>query len=158
MNNLIAATVASMLALTSASASAADFPKSGSVKATSYDTSITVEALDGWEADFQPDIFVLTGLLRSEKEGGPFDKTFMRCIGQGALIAGAYKNSGTCTETDKDGDKIFITFETGTFTFVSGTGKYKGITGGGTSKSEIAFQGPKDVVLITSHEKHWEIK
>ena len=158
MNTLTAAFAASLLALTTAGASAADFPKSGSTKATGYETSVTVDALDGWEADMQPDVFVMTGLLRNEKEGGPFDKNFIRCLGQEAIIAGAYKTSGTCTETDKDGDKIFIAFETDKFTYVSGTGKYKGITGGGTMKSEIAFQGPKNVAAITAYEKQWEIK
>jgi hypothetical protein len=158
MNARTTAIAASFLALTSAGALAAEFPKSGSAKATGYETYVTLDALDGWEADFQPDVFVQTGLVRSEKEGSPFDKTFLRCVGQEAMIAGAYKVSGTCTETDKDGDKISIAFETGTFTYVSGTGKYKGITGGGTSKSEIVFQGPKNGAMITSYEKHWEIK
>jgi hypothetical protein len=158
MKTFTTALAASLLALNTAGSSAADFAKSGSTKATGYETSVTVDALDGWEADMQPDVFVMTGLLRNEKEGGAFDKSFIRCLGQEAMIAGAYTTSGTCTETDKDGDKIFITFETDKFTYVSGTGKYKGITGGGTMKSEIVFQSPKNVATITAYEKHWEIK
>jgi hypothetical protein len=158
MSTLITTIAASLLAFTAASASAADFPKSGSTKATGYETSVTVDALDGWEADMQPDVFVQTGILRNEKEGGPFDKNVVRCIGQEAMVSGTYATSGTCTETDKDGDKIFITFTAGAFTYVSGTGKYKGITGGGTAASEIVFQSPKTVALVTAYEKHWEIK
>jgi hypothetical protein len=53
---------------------------------------------------------------------------------------------------------MFIAFVTGTFTYLSGAGKYKGITGGGTIKSEVIFQGPKSRATISSYEKNWEIK
>ena len=149
---------ASAFALAAHSAFAAELPKSGSTKATGYQTFVFADALDGWDTAFQPDIFVMTAVIRNEKEGGPFDKNTMRCVGQEAIIAGAYKNSGTCTETDTDGDKMFIAFGSGTFTYLSGTGKYKGITGGGTIRSEIVFQGPKSRATISSYEKHWEIK
>ena len=123
MKNPVAAIAASLLTLTAAGASAADFPKSGSTKATGYQSMTIADALDGWETGLQPGVFVMTAVIRNETEGGPFDKNFMHCVGQEAMIAGAYKNSGTCTETDKDGDKMFISFESGTFTYLSGTAK-----------------------------------
>lgn len=74
------------------------------------------------------------------------------------MIAGAYTDSGTCTETGKDGDKTFVTYGPETFTYVGGTGKYKGITGGGTFKSDPVYLGKKDAAFIVSFEKHREIK
>ena len=158
MNHFHLAIAASMLALTVTSASAAEFPKTGDTKATGYMTSTPVEQLDGWEADWQPEIYVQTGIIRNEKDGGPFDRSFLRCIGVAAMVAGQFSDSGTCTETDKDGDKIFITYGVGTFTFIGGTGKYKGMAGGGTVKADVAFQDKKNGAYILAFEKHWAIK
>ena len=158
MNIRTAILAASMLALTAAGAPAADFPKSGTTKATGYWTQTTLDELQGWEADWQPNLNVGMGIIRNETGGGPFDKSFLRCIGQDTLAAGTYLTYGSCTETDIAGDKIFITYNAESFTFVGGTGKYKGITGGGTSKSETVIQGAKNWAGILSFEKHWEIK
>ena len=116
------------------------------------------DELDGWQADWQPYISVSVGVIRDEKDGGPFDKNFLRCIGQSAMVSGKFSNSGTCTETDKDGDKVFIAYGVGEFTYAGGTGKYKGITGGGTNKVETIHEGKKNWAGILSSEKHWEIK
>lgn len=157
--NIVTTTIAaSSLALTAAGALAADFPKSGSSKATGYWTQPTTNELEGWEADWQPNLNIGMGIIRSETASGPFDKSFLHCIGQDSLVAGQYWSNGSCTETDPAGDKIFVTYNTDTFTFVGGTGKYKGITGGGTVKSETVFQGAKNWAGIVSFEKHWQIK
>jgi hypothetical protein len=123
-----------------------------------YIVGSAVDGHEGWETDSQPELFVSSGVIRNEKEGGPFDKNYLRCIGNDVKIAGKYLASGTCTETDKAGDKIFITFTADGFTFIGGTGTYKGITGGGTSQFEDVFDGKKNWASIESYEKHWEIK
>ncbi len=54
------------------------------------------------------------------------------------LPDGSWKASGTCTDTYQGGDKVTLSWEEGshlkeyTYTKTGGTGKYKGITGGGT--------------------------
>lgn len=158
MNCFNTAIAATMLALTATAAFAAEFPKSGSTKATGYFTATVTDQLDGWEAEWQPENYVMTGIIRNEKDGGPFDKSFIRCIGVEAMVAGQFWDNGTCTETDKDGDKIFITYGVGTFTYIGGTGKYKGITGGGTNKGDPTFQDKKNWAAVVAFEKHWEIK
>ena len=158
MNCITTALAASLLAVTAASASAADFPKSGSTKGTTYLIETFVDELEGWQAEWQPYINVSVGVIRDEKEGGPFDKNFMRCVAQQAMVAGKSSLGGSCTETDKDGDMIFIAYGAGEFTFVGGTGKYQGITGGGTNKVETIHEGKKNWAGILSSEKHWEIK
>ena len=51
---------------------------------------------------------------------------------------GSWKASGTCTDTYKDGDTKFESWEEGsalkdyTYKITGGTGKYKGAGGGGT--------------------------
>lgn len=158
MNNPIAAIAASLLALTAASASAADFPKSGSDKGVIYFTAATADELDGWETPFQPGIFVMAGVVRTDPEGGPFDKIYTRCVGQRALLDGKFASSGTCIGYGTDGDKLFLTFEVGKFTLVGGTGKFKGITGVGTTKADRIYQGKNDWAIIMAFEKSWEIK
>jgi hypothetical protein len=52
---------------------------------------------------------------------------------------GSWKGTGTCTDTMPGGDKVYLNWEEGshldkayTFTKTGGTGKYQGISGGGT--------------------------
>lgn len=149
---------ASLLGLAAASAQAAEFPQTGSTKSIGYLTASVIDELEGWEAEWQPNIYVATGNIRNEKEGGPFDNTFVRCIGQQAMVAGKFSSSGTCTQIDKDGDKVFITSAPDAFTFIGGTGKYKGITGGGTYKGEPMIQNDKGWAVYVSYESHWKIK
>jgi hypothetical protein len=149
---------ASAFALMTQSAFAADSPKSGSDKGVIYFTAAVADELEGWETPFQPGIFVMTGVVRTDPEGSLFDKTYTRCAGQRALLDGKYASSGTCTIFGADGDKAFLTFEVGQFTFVGGTGKYKGITGAGTTSTDRIYQGKNDWAIIMAFEKNWEIK
>jgi hypothetical protein len=119
--------------------------------------SVVVE-LDEWDAEWSPNVYVAVSNIRNETEGGPFDKSFLRCIGQQAIVNGKFSSSGTCTETDMDGDKVFITSVSDAFTFIGGTGKYKGITGGGTYKGEPVVQREKEWAVYVTYESHWEIK
>ena len=54
------------------------------------------------------------------------------------LPDGSWKGAGTCTNSFKDGDKNYETYEEGsqlkeyTYKITGGTGKYKGASGGGT--------------------------
>jgi hypothetical protein len=158
MNIFSTAMAGALVAIAAVSAGAAEFPKSGSSKSTGYAVSTSLEALEGWDAEWQPNINVMTSINRTEGADGALDKSYMRCIGQEAMVAGIYRGGGSCTETDSDGDKIFISWESDAFTLIGGTGKYKGITGGGTSKYEPVYQDKKNWAGMFSFEKHWEIK
>jgi hypothetical protein len=48
----------------SAGTAAADFPKSGSARATGYETMVVADGLDGWDTGVQPDIFVMAAVIR----------------------------------------------------------------------------------------------
>jgi hypothetical protein len=59
----------------------------------------------------------------------------IRCIEDAKVRRNGYAYSGTCVQTDSDGDKIFMTFEgaeTGAIEWIGGTGKYEDILGKGT--------------------------
>jgi hypothetical protein len=149
---------ASAFAFTAQSAFSADFPKSGGNKGVIYLTAAVTDQLEGWEAPLQPGIFVMTGVLRTEAPDSGFDKSFVRCVGERALLSGKYASSGTCTQTAADGDKVFSAFQVGQSTFVGGTGKFKGITGVSTLTAERIYQGKDDFAIIMSFEGTYEIK
>ena len=61
------------------------------------------------------------------------------CVGKyGYMPDGTRKAAGTCVDTYEGGDKIYVTWEEGShlkeyvYTTTGGTGKYQGISGGGT--------------------------
>jgi hypothetical protein len=61
------------------------------------------------------------------------------CLGKYEYMPdGTWKGSGTCTDTYKGGDKTYFTWEEGSnlkeypYKYTGGTGKFQGITGGGT--------------------------
>lgn len=79
------------------------------------------------------------GVTQSMEAKGPFDGSTQRCIGVVASIAGKVSANGWCRNVDaKTGDMTLVDWVAsdkpgaGTFTFRYGTGKWKGITGGGT--------------------------
>lgn len=154
MNIFAKAITAAAIAASTTASLAADFPKSGSAKGKGYMTYTSISQHEGWDAEMQPSIYTGDGITIYE---GLDVRFHSRCLGQDAMIAGAYVTSGTCTETDTDGDKIFLTYNMEGFTYVGGTGKYKGITGGGTTVSDPIVQG-KTTATVESYEKHWEIK
>jgi len=64
------------------------------------------------------------------------------CFGVADFTKGVGQNQGRCVETDPAGDQIVLSYDTGNFTLgktfkgsltlIGGTGKFAGITGGGT--------------------------
>jgi hypothetical protein len=51
------------------------------------------------------------------------------CLMLSAIIGGKSSVSGACTETDRDGDHVFTSFDSAAYKLIGGTGKYKGISG-----------------------------
>ena len=46
-----------------------------------------------------------------------------------AVVSGKPNYSGACTQTDRDGDHVFTSFDGTAYKLIGGTGKYKGISG-----------------------------
>ncbi len=53
------------------------------------------------------------------------------CLMLSAIIGGKPRRYGACTQTDRDGDHAFASFDGAAFKLIGGTGKYKGISGSG---------------------------
>ena len=87
--------------------------------------------------------YTATGTTLANKPG-PFDKSSFQCVGVIRVMQGTVTGDSMCEWVDADGDK-FLGRSTrtgnpgGDWTFINGTGKYAGITGGGTSKLLAQF-------------------
>lgn len=93
---------------------------------------------------------VIAGSFRHNgmNRGGLFDGTVTRCNGTFLVVGGKTEmETGTCEIIDKDGDRNFSKFSRpggrGTYQFLAGTGKYKGITGEGWFDLAAEFPPPE---------------
>jgi hypothetical protein len=85
-------------------------------------------------------------------ETSPFFMTSVLCVGSVKGMKGILKESGLCTMTRPDGDKIYMSYEgdgkmgapmKGPYTLVGGTGKCMGITGSGEF-TRTSLKGPAE--------------
>jgi hypothetical protein len=75
------------------------------------------------------------GIVKNKEGVKTLDNLAIHCLEESRARADGYKFSGTCVETDADGDKIFLTYEgpeSGPISLIGGTGKYAGIEGSGS--------------------------
>jgi len=82
------------------------------------------------------------GVTQSSDPKDPFHGFTQRCVGVVANIEGKASGNGWCRSVDpKTGDWTLVDWTasdkpgSGTYTFRYGTGKWKGVTGGGTYES-----------------------
>jgi hypothetical protein len=71
----------------------------------------------------------MTGIIRNAVGQSAFDGMHAHCLMLSAIIGGKPSFSGACTETDRDGDHVFASFDNTAYKLIGGTGKYKGISG-----------------------------
>jgi hypothetical protein len=86
----------------------------------------------------------------------------MRCIEGAQVRHDGYAFSGTCIQTDGDGDKIFMTYEgpeTGTIEWIGGTGKYQDIVGKGTwSVADAPGNSAQLFAFTFTYDVNWTSK
>jgi hypothetical protein len=89
-------------------------------------------------------------VVSSENEASPLNMSSVQCVGPLKSIKGEYKDIGLCTYTCPNGDQIYMSYEAtgklgqsakGLSTFVGGTEKSVGITGGG-EWTKTQWKGP----------------
>jgi hypothetical protein len=119
--------------LIAACAHAESLPKTGSVKHAAYTVCRQVAAVDLGEvgSDTAADC---TGVVKTTDGSKPFDNLALHCLEGSVARKAGYKFTGSCVETDGDGDKLYLTYEgpeDGPVSVLGGSGKYKGIKGEG---------------------------
>ena len=154
---IFAATVA-----LAAPAFAADaFPVSGAAKLAAYSVCRSAVIVDMGPVGSNSSA-ECTGIVKTSDGSKVLDNLTIRCIEDAKVRRDAYAYSGTCVQTDGDGDKIFVTFEgpeTGTIEWIGGTGKYQDILGKGTWSVADAPGNTAQLFAFTfSYDVNWTSK
>ena len=141
------------LTFCAAPAVSAEFPKTGEAEYDTYYVDNPVAKIDSGVGIGT--IVEETGITRNVKGEGPFHDMSVRCLYHWSVVA----LNGSCVETDKDGDNVFVTFDDKNHYLMGGTGKYKGITG----TAAYTIVQLHDAVggrpaLVIHHKIKWEIK
>jgi hypothetical protein len=118
-----------------APALAADpFPANGSAKLAAYAVCRSAVIVDMGAVGSNSSA-ECTGIVKTRDGSKLLDNLAIRCLEESKARHEGYAFTGTCIETDGDGDKIFMSYEgpeSGVITLLGGTGKYQDITGKGT--------------------------
>ncbi len=142
----------------------AEMAKEGSASDTTYYTS-TSQILEVGEGHAQIN-YDARGVITSDNEASPTHNASTQCVGATKVVRAAFKEFGYCISARPDGDKIYSSYEgtgkggsvKGIFTFVGGTGKCIGMTGGG-EWARTSLQGPAQGVgaSISKGTYSWKI-
>jgi hypothetical protein len=129
---------AAVIVLTTA-AVASDLPKEGKISGGTYSAVGTYRPITAGK-NLAASIFDETGIGTGPR---PVDHVTWRCIGVFTAIDGQAQAKGNCVGTDPSGDQMFTQFAgdrypadaksfTGKASYLGGTGKYDGMSGGFT--------------------------
>lgn len=141
-------------------AAAADFPRSGEAV---FDVYLSGKIVASAATPVGKGVvWQETGVTRNVKGEAPFDRLEDVCLGHATVIGDDWTRLyGTCVKTDQDGDQILVTWGDvkEQWSIVGGTGKYKGITGTGTTGKFDSLQDRPDGWTGVGHETiRWEIR
>jgi len=109
-----------------------------------------------------------SGIYISDTEEGFLNNASVHVLGAMHAVKGAFEDeSGSMVLTAPDGDKAFITYKgsgnlgkdaKGTYTYVGGTGKYAGITGGGEyTRSHLQPASKGGWAAISLFKGNWKL-
>ena len=136
-------------------------PKSGAAKIAAYTVCRSLAIVDMGPAGSQSSADC-NGIVKSQDGSKPFDNLAIRCLEEAKARPDGYKFSGTCVQTDGDGDKIFMTYEgpeSGPAEWIGGTGKYKDLVGSGTwSVVDAPGNSPSLFAFTLNYEVSWSQK
>ena len=137
---------------------AQDAAKEGTAKYTTYWVASSYSPIkldtDGFA------IFDFSGVTSSDN--AMFNHLAFHCLGSSTMSQASNLNHGACSALAPDGAQLFLTFElsqgvNGKNVFVSGTGSFKGISGGGTYTDKF-LQGPDGkAMFVSQHEVKWKL-
>jgi hypothetical protein len=104
-----------------------------------------------------------SGVTKNVDGQKTFDNMVEHCLIHGETVGKMVRYTGSCVDTDADGDKFFHTFEggleSGKSTIIGGTGKYKGMTGDLTYTTTAGpSAGPGQFSFSAEDKLNWEIK
>jgi len=110
------------------------FPKTGSAKLAAYSVCRSLAIVDMGPVGSNSSA-ECTGIVKTRDGSKLLDNLAIRCLEEAKARPEGYAFTGTCVQTDADGDKLDMTYEgpeSGDIALLGGTGKYKDVTGKGT--------------------------
>jgi hypothetical protein len=145
-----------------APALAADpLPKSGEAKLAAYTVCRSAAIVDMGPVGSNSSAECI-GIVKTRDGSKLLDNLAMRCLEEAKARPEGYAFTGTCIQTDGDGDKIFMTYEgpeSGTVEWIGGTGKYKDVAGTGTWSVTDAPGNSSSVFAFTlTYDVSWTTK
>jgi hypothetical protein len=136
-------------------------PKTGSAKLAAYSVCRSAVIVDMGPAGSNSSAECI-GIVKTLDGSKLLDNLAIRCLEEAKARPEGYAFTGTCVQTDADGDKIFMTYEgpeSGTIEWIGGTGKYKDIAGTGTWSVTDAPGNTSSLFLFTlSYGVSWTSK
>lgn len=152
----------SILLFTAPSRAGDALPKSGSLK------FLTAVKLDNHGVKVGENHFVGSGngagVNFNVAGSGPLHMGTALCSLSFDYKDGSFVDGGFCADTDSDGDQMFTTWagkggdkvdESGTETITGGTGKFAGITGGGSYTAKMLNQSQG--IVAATHELNYKL-
>jgi len=135
LRNLSAFWILAALAASPAPAFADEaLPKTGAAKLAAYAVCRSLAIVDMGPVGSNSSA-ECTGIVKTRDGSKLLDNLAIRCLEEAKARPEGYKFTGTCVQTDGDGDKLFMTYEgpeSGAVEWIGGTGKYKDVVGSGT--------------------------
>jgi uncharacterized protein YfaT (DUF1175 family) len=142
-----------------ASASAEPLAGSGTAKMAAYQVCHALASVDmgpsgsGSATD-------CNGIVRNLEGQKPPDNLAIHCLESTLARPEAYRFSGTCVQTDHDGDKLFMTYDGSNdaqvMKWVGGTGKYHDVSGSGKLSIVVAPKGTAGIFAYTlNYDVDW---
>jgi hypothetical protein len=136
----------------SAPASASDsLAENGAAKLAAYQVCHSLAAVDMGSAG-SGSFTECNGIVKNLDSQKLPDNLAIHCLEATTDRPEGYKYSGSCVQTDHDGDKLYMTYEGakgGQIKWVGGTGKYEGLTGSGSLSVEVAPKSAADLFAYT---------
>jgi hypothetical protein len=143
-----------------ASASEA-LPENGAAKLAAYEVCHPLALADMGAAGSQSST-ECAGIVKNQDGRTLLDNLAIRCLEESSARPEGYKYSGTCVQTDGDGDKLFMTYEgskSGQIKWIGGTGKYDNVTGSGSLSVVVAPANTPSLFAYTlSYDVTWTHK
>jgi hypothetical protein len=137
------------------------FPASGAAKLAAYAVCRSAVIVDMGPVGSNSSA-ECTGIVKTRDGSKLLDNLAIRCMEEAKARPEGYAFTGTCIQTDSDGDKIFMTYEgpeSGTVEWIGGTGKYKDIAGSGTWSVVDAPGNTSQLFAFTlSYDLAWKTK
>lgn len=134
MRNLNLSLIPAVLAAAHAPAFAAEpLPKEGAAKLAAYAVCRSLAIVDMGPVGSNSSA-ECTGIVKTRDGSKLLDNLAIRCLEEAKARPVGYAFTGTCIQTDGDGDKLYMTYEgpeSGDIALLGGTGKYKDISGKG---------------------------